>query len=157
MNRSSLHWRGFPRKRRKRRLTPSERQKLVYVIGIGADFSGNSWVDNCRWVAGTCPVDAGGVLYGKECGMARDFIDEIVAERTARNPNFPKMVEEELARLDREYPPPADAGPRISPSMEEHRRILTAAPRNSGQGNSARKVVTVIKELADRRKHKTPA
>jgi hypothetical protein len=89
--------------------------------------------------------------------MARDFIDEIVVERTARNPNFPKMVEEELARLDREYPPPADAGPGISPSMEEHRRILTAAPRTSGQGNSARKVVKVVRELADRRKHKTPA
>ena len=33
--------------------------------------------------------------------MARDFLDEITTERTARDPSFPQKVQEALARQDR--------------------------------------------------------
>ncbi len=35
--------------------------------------------------------------------MARDFLEEIVAERTARNPNFPRLVAEAEARLRKKW------------------------------------------------------
>jgi len=33
--------------------------------------------------------------------MEQDFLEEMIAEQTQRNPNFPRMVDEELGRLER--------------------------------------------------------
>jgi hypothetical protein len=33
--------------------------------------------------------------------MSRDFLDEIMAERTAHNPEFPQLVKDAIARQDR--------------------------------------------------------
>lgn len=32
--------------------------------------------------------------------MARDFLDTIIAKRTARNPQFPQLVQDAIARQD---------------------------------------------------------
>ena len=82
--------------------------------------------------------------------MARDFIDEIMAERTARNPNFPKMVEEAMARQDAAHAqtPPNIPGPCHSSHLEWHLSKLR---------DDTRKLAGQAKDLADRRKHKTPA
>lgn len=63
--------------------------------------------------------------------MARDFLDELMATRTAGNPDFPRMVQEAIAQQDaaRQTPPERDRdeeATRIIPQPLGRRRAFVA-------------------------------
>ena len=74
--------------------------------------------------------------------MPRDYLDELMAKGIAEDPTFPRLVDEAMARQD---------------AAPEHQPIISDRSRNTGLGNSAHKVARYVRNLADRRKHKTPA
>ena len=80
--------------------------------------------------------------YKGVCEMPRDYLDELMAKGIAEDPNFPRLVNEAMARQD---------------AAPEHRPIISGGPRNTGLGNSAHKVARHVRNLADRWKHKTSA
>jgi ribosome-binding protein aMBF1 (putative translation factor) len=60
--------------------------------------------------------------------MTKDFLDEIVAERTARNPDFPRLVEEAAERRRRLR--------RLSAMRSEARLSQTAVAARMGTSQS---------------------
>jgi hypothetical protein len=59
--------------------------------------------------------------------MARDFLDEIVAKRAARNPDFPRMVDEAVERQDRDSAQNPPMGFKVTKArVTTRQRILTA-------------------------------
>jgi ribosomal protein L15E len=64
--------------------------------------------------------------------MPRDFLDKIIAERAAGNPNFPQMVQEAIARQDRarQNSPKENDGSvvakRVIPQGSQRRRVRGA-------------------------------
>ena len=83
--------------------------------------------------------------------MAGDFLDEIIAKRTARNPAFPQMVEEAMARQDhaRHPPPEGIVGAKVGMRYDSEKLREMVA--------EAREVPAPAKKRADRRKRKTSA
>jgi hypothetical protein len=80
--------------------------------------------------------------------VERDAVDEMITERTARNPDFPRLMQEAMARRERGYQsPPSDSDQQTALDVP-----LTARTKAGTARLAAR-----VREPADRHKHKTPA